>query len=277
MKLEEAQYSDVVIIGNGFDLNLDLKTSYIDFIDSDYFQSLLGKNQLASHLKSKHNLKNWIDIEIELFNYSRELISGAEILNFEFKSLRDALIQYLKSIEISNINKNTHSYDLIEKIKDKDFLILNFNYTGATKLILKSVGLNDQEINSRLIHVHGSIEKSDIIFGIHDKARIKPQHIFLRKGYPTYYKGINVQYLLQNSKRLYVFGHSLGITDHSYFESYFSVNSSKQDIEKFKTLNLYYHGEQSYSDLHEELEILTVNNLSLFKQLNVFNSIDTSK
>ena len=61
----------VAIIGNGFDLNLGLKTSYSDFVNSKDFKSLLNKgNYLVDYLDGKHNLQKWIDVENELKLYS---------------------------------------------------------------------------------------------------------------------------------------------------------------------------------------------------------------
>ena len=59
--------SHIAIIGNGFDLNLGLKTSYTNFVNGNEFKSLLNTdNFLADYLSNKHDLQNWIDVENEL-------------------------------------------------------------------------------------------------------------------------------------------------------------------------------------------------------------------
>ena len=56
-----------IVIGNGFDINLGLPTSYADFVKSTHFDDMVKRgNELAKHLKSKFELQNWIDIENEL-------------------------------------------------------------------------------------------------------------------------------------------------------------------------------------------------------------------
>lgn len=40
----------IIIIGNGFDLSLGLKTSYKDFIESDSFTLLLKKRELFDNI-----------------------------------------------------------------------------------------------------------------------------------------------------------------------------------------------------------------------------------
>ncbi len=42
--LPEYDFDVVIIIGNGFDLSLGLKTSYNDFVESNYFESLLKED-----------------------------------------------------------------------------------------------------------------------------------------------------------------------------------------------------------------------------------------
>jgi|GEM_PF-3326905 hypothetical protein len=56
---EELQYDLVLIIGNGFDLNFGLKTSYSDFLSSKQFKNLIeSNNKLALHLSNNQKLNN---------------------------------------------------------------------------------------------------------------------------------------------------------------------------------------------------------------------------
>ena len=68
------EYDSILIIGNGFDLNLGLKTSYQNFIASHVFKNLVdGNNQLCKYLNNQNELNRWIDIENELKKYSRDV------------------------------------------------------------------------------------------------------------------------------------------------------------------------------------------------------------
>ena len=66
----------ILIIGNGFDLNLGFQTSYNDFLSSDRFRMLAdGDNQLAHYLSKTNQYNqqtniNWVDIEHELKTFS---------------------------------------------------------------------------------------------------------------------------------------------------------------------------------------------------------------
>ena len=105
----------IIIIGNGFDLNQEIKTSYTDFINSSYFSNCQGGNALAVWLKTKHQIKNWIDLENELKNYSKEGNILPNVIGFQknFKAISNALKEYLKSLHYDNLKKETHSYKLI--------------------------------------------------------------------------------------------------------------------------------------------------------------------
>ncbi len=176
------KYDVVVIIGNGFDLNLNLKTSYTDFIKSDEFKQLIyNQNKLSNYLKSKHELQNWIDIENELKIYSKKFARNDKNFKKEFKDLSQALYEYLSKIEISNIDENSQAVRMIRTAIDKGkVLIIDFNYTNTISKISKkfNFNINDEGSNITHIKIHGSLEDNNIIFGVEDDADILPQHIF---------------------------------------------------------------------------------------------------
>lgn len=61
------------IIGNGFDLNLDLKTSYNDFYK--YYETVESKNpnvqKLKEHISKTYD--SWADLELALGDYTQHL------------------------------------------------------------------------------------------------------------------------------------------------------------------------------------------------------------
>ena len=63
---------NLLIIGNGFDIDLGLKTKYSDFIESNCFDE--NKNNLFKSIYRSYKNMNWIDLENELKNMLRELI-----------------------------------------------------------------------------------------------------------------------------------------------------------------------------------------------------------
>ena len=124
----------VVVIGNGFDLNLGLQTSYADFIGSQYFGGLSEYSELNKYLSNRLNIVKWIDLELALVDYVNE--SNHPNLNADFGALADALGRYLSDLDLSNLPKTSPAYKFIEElvndgvsyIDNFDTTILNFNY-----------------------------------------------------------------------------------------------------------------------------------------------------
>lgn len=272
-------YANILIVGNGFDLNQGLSTSYSDFVDSIVFNNLIiSNNALAIYLKNQKDLKNWIDIENELKKYSNSVENSENIRNLrsEFLMLSTALKEYLSKIDYSKLDKSKVSYGLLSRLKDSDFLILDFNYTHTVKSILSELGMSEDEIENRLIKVHNSIDEN-IIFGVEDNARINPQHVFLRKAYNKSFKAINVKSNLDNLKELFIYGYSLGETDHMYFREFFRNLSFSHMSNNGKSLTLFYYGDDGYNQLFIQLDELTQNNLTGFKQNNRLKLINSYK
>lgn len=274
-----SKYESVLIIGNGFDLSLGLSTSYMDFVNSDEFQALLNmQNQLAIYLKVNAELQNWIDIENELKLYS--INEDNAKFKVEYEALCKQLVVYINGIDYSSINKNSKAYEVLTNLSSiKNNIILDFNYTASTKLVLKQCGLSDEDIDNRLIKVHGEASNNDIIFGIEDSARIKPEHVFLRKAYNIKYKALNFSELYDKIKSVAVFGHSLGETDHTYFNDLFrnSCLYYKSSTNNNKEFGLFYYKENGYHCMMQQLDSLTNNKLTSFRQYNKVHFINTDK
>lgn len=95
----------LLIIGNGFDIDLGLNTGYKDFVNSEYFKSCLHKNALFNYIYSsfEDNDKKWIDVENVLLEYSKNQLVGIDnkaIKNFQ--ELRCSLMEYLKNMDLQS-------------------------------------------------------------------------------------------------------------------------------------------------------------------------------
>ena len=73
------QYNKLLVIGNGFDLALGLKTSYLDFMRWLKNEHYMDDAYLYRYLSSKLNQKRWIDIENELRQYSLSFFEIGEM------------------------------------------------------------------------------------------------------------------------------------------------------------------------------------------------------
>ena len=264
----------VFIIGNGFDLNLGLSTSYKDYMSSDFFKrNLCSGNELFDYLDSKTSIENWIDIEKELSVASKTGISSYSSFFKEYKLLCSELINYLSTVDVSSLNRESEAYKFLERSFNENTLILNFNYTDSVKSILRGSGFSESLISRNVKHVHGSIEGGDIIFGVDDNSRIDPDHTFLYKSTSNIYDGRICRASLKEFNDLFIFGHSLGESDHMYFD-FFHDLCIFEDFEKKVTL--FYYKDEGKHMLYKQLHALTSNKVSRLKSNVNFEEVDLS-
>lgn len=163
------------IIGNGFDLNIGLKTSYDDFYkyysnqptNSYLIKYIKDRLKKDIHVKDDSEGINWSDLEEALGALTSEFDKYNEhkfrLYETVFRDFYDKLIEYLKleeqnlrDIKISDTNKlrNDLVYpDTYLRTADKQNLdpfinkftniqvtvdIINFNYTNSFKILLNN-------------------------------------------------------------------------------------------------------------------------------------------
>lgn len=297
-------YKTVLIVGNGFDLNLGRSTSYSDFMASDYFKNLISvdSNILALYLRSKQvSSGKWIDIEIELGNYARLLSSlNADVLTrnmrknksfdevqkdfrIEYVSLCSALEKYLNEIEREegqNIDLDElASYKLLIEIANekRDYNVINFNYTSYIDQLIGYAGEGRYAPEYRIHKIHGSLGDNNIVFGVQDSFELPKEYSFLFKSHSKYQNVVGLPQILKNANKIIFFGYSLGETDYSYFEDFFK-DQSKSGCDR-KSIIFYHYGGEAYDDMLWSLRSLTNNRTSYLKQYNALqfrNCIDNS-
>lgn len=258
-----------VVVGNGFDLNLGIKSSYGDFVEyvksKEAFngdEELTKYNELFQKRES-FGRKNWSDFESELEKRTFELqtwnsptsdsmnayVQMSE-LNVAITQLEQEFYTYLSEQLIEWQGKYpepyvTHEY---KKIFDGS-VVINFNYTDSPKI----VGLADVHY---YYNVHGSLKNKNIIFGGgfvgHEKSRTVwvpesfkndklvrvKQNAYLAEERAKLIDNIN------HSKKfdLYILGHSLVGTDLLFLEKL---------LVGARRIYLYYHREDYLVKLEE--------------------------
>lgn len=269
----------VVIIGNGFDLNLGLETGYDSFLNSPDFEELIeNRNTLAVHLKGKHSLKHWIDIENEIGDLSER--EDTTIHHHEYSALSGALINYLKKVDTNILRKDSEAYLFLENIMSSPFrdtfLIVDFNYTDSIERILASMGIAENEIQNRVKKVHGALKNGNIIFGVEDGRSFKEEdeYDFLRKSSNRDYgREVDVSSVMIMAREVDIFGSSMGRTDERHFENYFVNRRTRSSPERPQNFNLYYHGNDSLRRLEARISALTFKDKGGFKTNTIFNPI----
>lgn len=164
------------LIGNGFDLNLGLKTSYQDFYK--YYLKQKNNDIDIRYLKKDifDNSDNWSDAELELGKYTKNFYGNVQQFENCYNDFLSELSKYLEEeqnkVKINSSEKSisiqmdkivgdfyttnfltNQSFDIIKKIissksnENWRFNFINFNYTNTLEQIIKT-----SNKTSNLIH-----------------------------------------------------------------------------------------------------------------------------
>lgn len=219
----------LLIIGNGFDMSLGLKTSYKAFAKSKYwpFDGYFYNihNELSKFLNQKRGLELWFDLEKALAEYTQTdhdpLEKTGDQANFTLlvKKLQEYLTNEQNSFEPNKqcqVVKN-----IIQPIFQKeDYHIHSFNYTDFSELA-KKIGIEEEIPKERIHYVHGSLASNDIILGTGDAMDLPDDYAWLYKSFSKHYKSNDLVKDLADADEVYIFGHSMGENDFDYFRSFF--------------------------------------------------------
>ena len=124
-----------------------------------------------------------------------------------------------------------------------------------------------------------SDENGNAIRDYDTAKRIRRRVTLQQKQFNIKYKALNFSELYDRIKSVAIFGHSLGETDHTYFNKLFQESCM---YNKFSTNNnkefwLFYYKENGYHCMMQQLDSLTHNSLTSFRQYNRVNFINTDK
>lgn len=194
----------ILIIGNGFDIDLGLRTRYSDFAKSNIWEKLMGNTHgfdqdLLAALRKAKEKEAWFDIEKTMNEYVRAI--RPEFLTTDlvdkdkknFIEVTKALDKYLKDEQKSRTLENNHyAAQVLRLISDVGgFEYYTFNYTSLGDIAM-SCGIKID--TSRITHVHGSLENDSIILGVlTDPAnQIHEQYSFMYKDNSRFYMSNNM-------------------------------------------------------------------------------------
>lgn len=271
--------STLLIIGNGFDLNLGLKTSYQDFLKSEKFQDLISKideNYFAHYLQGKNKLQGWVNVESEISKYA--IIPGDNHIKIdpsissilspskakfkdEYCEVKNALKEYLKTQKVNNDISNADAYILLSKMGSIDNLyILDFNYTLTAEILISKIYGGNRIEYDNVIHVHGSLrENDDIVFGVQDELnendRLPQEYERMYKSSSPYLNTYGINDLFKKCKHIIFFGYSLGKTDSSYFKDFFHELSEKGKMSR-KEIDIFYNTDDDLDKINNQIRNL---------------------
>ena len=268
----------LLIIGNGFDIDLGLNTGYKDYVNSQYFKSGLNKNALFDFINSSFNNNNrkWIDVENVLLEYAKNrLVKNGNEAIMNFQELRCSLMAYLKNMDLqSKLNPDSVAARLLRKVLDDGYFnILSFNYTNLNEIVFC---LGIKKITN-YIHVHGSLLNNSIIVGFQDDVDVLPSKYFMIKSHSPYYRSCNVRERLEKADEIIIFGHSLGSTDYHYFSDFFKKQSGLTSGQiNSKKIRIFTYDENSRLEILSQLREMNERRVNYLYDLNDFRIFKTS-
>ena len=208
------------ILGNGFDLSLNMETRY----ENVYKKYILTESQTENVKKFKSELKkhqdngewgNWADFELGMAEYAKALSSEDDLIEC-VRDFKRCMVQHLKD-ENSKIeelfNTDGYGYSLVEefnrslkgfydgfspnvknelrKIKGEMFEEYNFitlNYTNTLENLMRLKFKRDRVVMNPPIHIHGTLD-NEVILGVDNSLQLKSNnYVLTRKGKRAFIK-----------------------------------------------------------------------------------------
>ena len=246
----------VLVIGNGFDLDIGLRTSYAHFVDSIYFKYLIDPNQenpvemmegvdedklvripngMASYVMEQKEHNKWVDLEECIRKYCEMQAPSAEEkerLRRELFSIRYMLYHYLARVvyyqfERDSLFKNRIAYKLLEGIvhENVSYEIWDFNYTFTCETVLERLNVDSNVISNHLHYIHGQLRRDNgyerwpIVLGSDSTEKLEQVCPSAVKCHTRGYfdNRSALRSDLQEAEMVVFMGHSMGSTDRPYF------------------------------------------------------------
>lgn len=195
------------LIGNGFDLNLGMKTRYTDMYDS-YIKSkskstVIDKFKKDLQKEEHNHYQNWSDFEMGMARYAENYTNENDFIEciWDFKA---HMVEWIKSEESAVVHKIISSpndsingvinalqtfhrgstrnityeiEDIIYEHKYCSFGFITFNYTNILDRILKMAPkrftMEDItfDVEPDIVHIHGSLDY-EVVLGVDNKSQV---------------------------------------------------------------------------------------------------------
>lgn len=268
----------LLIIGNGFDIDLGLKTRYSDFANSRIWEKLMENtscldNDLLAALMDAKEKEAWFDIEKTMNDYVRAInpayltTSLVDTDKSSFVKVAEALSKYLKDEQKSrNLETNHYASQVLRLVSEVGgFEYYTFNYTSLSG-IANSCGITID--TSRITHVHGSLENNSIILGVLTAPtnQIHEQYSFMYKDNSRFYKSNNMYEDFDKADDIIFFGHSINGMDFPYFKDFFIRQSGMDGEYKRKHITIFTYDDDSNQQIRNSIRNAQVDLTQLFRR-----------
>lgn len=280
--------SKIFIIGNGFDLDLGLKTRYIDFWKSSIFEPHKNKHKGMIHFLDERakDEATWFDIESLLREYVRKhsFRSSSDVNRvsphdfqeeqFQFDEIRTSLALYLEQeVNTRELKYDSTAAKVLKAITDRGFSsIYSFNYTDLHKIADKLHVAEKFEYRD----VHGCSSDNSLILGINDNVDVVSNYEFTYKTFSPYYHSVPLKFDLEDADEVVIFGLAMGNIDYPYFQDFFrnicDPSCSRKDS---KRVTIFTYDESSRLNILRQLRTMNDKRVNYMFGQNKFNLIRT--
>ncbi len=267
--------SRIIVIGNGFDIDLGWRTSYKDFFYSKiegWRRCYHEKDELMYYIMN-HAGENWYDLERTLYEYcltkSKEGSASDDLMERDlrhYESLKSQLVNFVNERSKEPVREGSQAYSLLQKYiedtnralpKDIEPRLFSFNYTPLS-LVAKQINPNAK---FSYTPVHGTIEKKNCVFGFHDDVQIKGQYRKMQKSMTNEIDSHELIRPMMDAREIVFFGMSMGYIDGEYFKRVFELLSEPGDFKnrKVATVTFYTKDADSKLDIKLNLQDIGIN------------------
>lgn len=229
----------IIILGNGFDLDLGWETSYEAFYNKQKLKNFQTDEDDLFQFVIKNAPGNWFDFERTLYEYVQHRAKNPASKDIVQRDIQDynnsfkiPLMHFISQAAKGEIGKESHAYRLLEayvEARKGRFSTLtsnklySFNYTPLLNVIRQI----DANVRATYTPVHGRIEDESIIFGFHDAPDVPREYRSLQKSMDRNYKSSDMVTQSLKADTLVFFGLSLGYIDGVYFKIMFDQLSNR--------------------------------------------------
>lgn len=275
----------VFIIGNGFDLDLGLKTKYIDFWKSEQFAEYRNiYSGLIYFLNNKANdHSTWFDIEALMREYvhtednfgrMNTQANYAEHDKLQFEQIRNSLAAYLeKEVNVRKLNESSSAAQVLRVVVEVGFeSIYTFNYTDLHKIAEKLVITQPFDYQD----IHGRSSDTSLILGINDTVNVVENYEFAYKTFSPYYHSVPLKFDLEDADEVVIFGLAMGDIDYPYFQDFFRNLCDPENSRKnAKRVTIFTYDESSRIDILRQLRVMNEKRVNYMFGQNEFEFIRT--
>lgn len=234
------------------------------------------KNNYLDFVADNDIREKCVYIKKALSQYNEE---QRDLVKEAMRLLKDELVVFLKSAKINDKEKSVAFMiffsimgiyaagykGLTMKLSDyskkcqgifPDFKIVSFNYTDTISNLVvylqcikfdSRIDLETNDLKENFYRIHGALD-SEVIFGIDSECDIPNAFISLRK---SNHISINAKQrfsdIIENSKRIIIFGHSIYGIDYEYYADFLEKNKDTEVV-------VLYHNEDGKKEFENEME-----------------------